>query len=111
MDLLSDNKIILGYCKTIIKFCSTENCINLKKNNYALYRTNLIEKFEDFFQKYPSLFNMIIDNPTTFEIEKLINMLNMKEKIDNNEITSESASVQVGQEYYDEYVKEKVDKL
>ena len=35
-------------------------------------------KFEEFFEKYPTLFYKMIENPFEFNMSRLENMLNMK---------------------------------
>ena len=59
-------------------------------------------------QKYPTLFFSLIENPSTFPLYRLNEMLQLKEKIEKKEITNENASVRVGQQYYDEFVKDTV---
>ena len=71
----------------------------------------LKEQFNDFSVRYPSLFNVIIDDPKNFDYSRLIHMLNLKNKVDSNETSYENASIKIGQEYYDEFVKTTVDKL
>ena len=108
---LSDNEIILGYVKTIIKYIEDEDLYVTKDTDYMFYVTTIKEKFNEFSVRYPALFNMIIENPKKFEYNRLIDMLNLKNSVDKNKTTYENASVKIGQEYYDEFVKKTVDKL
>lgn len=101
-------KIIL-HVKSLIKFVSTNEMKKLKTDLPGNYRAISMEKFEKFFERYPSLFNMIIDDPVNFEMKRLIKMLELKDKCDSNEISVDDATKQVGQEYYDEYVAPNVD--
>ena len=108
---MSNSEQILVYVKTIIHFALSTKNKKLKQTNPGEYRGILLEKFNDFFEKYPSMFNTIIDDPEKFDINRLIRMLNQKDRVANNEISYEDASKKVGQEYYDEFVKQKVEKL
>lgn len=83
---------------------------DLSKSNQKLYRKHLTDKYLSFFEAYPHLFNAIIDDPEDFEKNKprLYHMLNMKRQIEKGKITHEEASTKIGQEYYDEFVKPKV---
>ena len=108
---LSDNEIILGYVKTIIKYIEDEDLDAIRDTDYMFYITTIKEKFNEFSVRYPALFNMIIENPKKFEYNRLIDMLNLKNSVDKNKTTYENASVKIGQEYYDEFVKKTVDKL
>ena len=68
-------------------------------------------EFVDIHGKYPTLFFQIIENPTTFPKYRLDEMLSLKKKIESEETTNERASVQLGQKFYDEFVKDTVAKL
>jgi|TARA_B110000971_G_C20038566_1_gene516027 hypothetical protein len=59
----------------------------------------------DFFDKYPALFHMISNNPYNFEMDRLVDMLNLKKKVTNKEVSYKDASVGIGYKYYDEFVK------
>lgn len=74
-------------------------------------RLQLINRHKDFSIDYPGLFNMIAEDPKNFDRNRLLSMLNMKDNIDTNKITHEAASSQIGQQYYNEYVKPLVDDL
>jgi hypothetical protein len=61
--------------------------------------------------RYPTLFFTIIENPSSFPIYRLDEMLNLKKKIENKEVSEEKISVQLGQKYYNEFVKDTVSEL
>ena len=79
--------------------------------NKIQYSKELRKQFEDFSIAYPSLFNIIIEDPFHFNMARLTHMLNLKKEVDNNKISYEVASSKLGQEYYDEFVKPTVDNL
>lgn len=106
--LYSDDKLLKMVNKILDK-CKSNNMKNLALNDKKLYTLTLKEEYEDFSYAYPGLFNLIIDDPNNFDMNRLIHMLNMKKKVENNETTYETASSQIGQEYYDEFVKPNID--
>ena len=108
---LNNNEIILGYVKTIIKFINDENLIETKNINNDFYTNTIKNKFNDFSVRYPGLFNLILNDPNNFEFERLIQMLNLKNSVENKTKSYENASKEIGQTYYDEFVKNKVDSL
>ena len=71
----------------------------------------MMTKFYYIHEKYPTLFFTIIENPTTFPISRLEEMLSLKKQIENNITTNEQASVHLGQKYFDEFVKDTVKDL
>ena len=95
----------------LLNFCLlTENRI-ARRNNIDQYKQMCMNKFSFMHQKYPTLFFSLIENPSTFPIYRLEEMFQLKERIENKEITNENASVRIGQQYYDEFVKDKVAEL
>ena len=107
-EFTESEKIIL-HVKTMIKFVSTDEMKKLKAELPGNCRAIAMEKFEKFFERHPSLFNMIFDDPANFEMSRLVKMLELKDKCDNNEISMETATKDVGQEYFDEFVVPNID--
>ncbi len=105
---LSD-KELLKTVNNLIKSSITDQMKILHITNELSYRKQLTDEYADFAISYPGLFNTIIENPTKFDIERLLYMLDMKKKIQNNNITFETASNKIGQEYYNEYIKPLID--
>ena len=104
-------QIIKKHVQEILKFCLlTENRI-ARRQNIDGYKQTCMQKFSFMHQKYPTLFFSLIENPSTFPLYRLDEMLQLKEKIEKNEITNENASVRVGQQYYNEFVKDTVSDL
>ncbi len=69
-----------------------------------------LDVFGDFFDKYPTLFHMVSNNPYNFEMDRLTEMLNLKNKVKNKEVSYKDASVGIGYKYYDEFVKPNMNK-
>jgi hypothetical protein len=63
------------------------------------------EKFKFFIERYPMLFDMVTKE-TGFEYASLEYFLSMREEIIKQRITSEEASKQVGQVWFDKYYKQ-----
>jgi len=92
----------------IIFFCLKKENTDFRLKDLAEYKQMCMRKFTSFFEKYPTLFFSIIENPSTFPLYRLDEMLILKSKIDNKDIDEHGASVQLGQKYYDEFVKDTV---
>jgi hypothetical protein len=82
-----------------------------KAANIDEYKKYCMERFTNFHQRYPTLFFSIIENPSSFPLYRLDEMLNLKMKIENKEVSEEKISVQLGQKYYNEFVKDTVSEL
>jgi hypothetical protein len=95
----------------IIIFCLKKENTLMRKGNIDEYKQVCMRIFTNFHQKYPTLFFNIIENPSTFPKYRLDEMLNLKKKIEDNKINEERASVQLGNKYYNEFVKDTVAKL
>lgn len=76
------------------------HCISM--TNETLLET-LQQKYEFFSKRYPMLFSMAC-TAQEFDYDSLEYFLNMRDNIINDKITSEEASKQVGQEWFDKYV-------
>jgi len=68
-------------------------------NNYE----NLKKEYNFFSERYPMLFE-ISTRDENFNWDNLNKMLEMRKRIEEDKITSEKASVIIGQQYYDKYV-------
>jgi len=81
-----------------------------KKNLDENKNLNINDKYEklkleyDFFSsRYPMLFDLTLrDGP--FDWDSLNYFLTIRNKIINNEITNENASIKVGKEWFDKHV-------
>lgn len=68
-----------------------------------------IAKVEFFEQRYPMLYQMVTKEEG-FEYQSFEYFLKMREGIIQNQMTSDDASKIVGQQWYDKYCKNKVEK-
>ena len=103
--------VIKKQVEEIISFCLKKDIIIKRRENIDEYKQMCMIKFTNFHQNYPTLFFSIIENPSSFPIYRLNEMLFLKEKIEKNEINEEKASVHLGQKYYNEFVKDTVSEL
>jgi hypothetical protein len=101
--VLNDSEKILVYVKTIKRFAILNK--SLKEQQPQVYQQRLHEKFGEFRERYPTLFQLIVDNPEGFEERRLVEMLRMRERVSQKNVSYENASIQIGQRYFDEFVK------
>lgn len=62
------------------------------------------DKFKFFIERYPMLFDMVTKD-AVFDFDSLEYFLSMREEIIKKKITSDEASKQVGQVWFDKYYK------
>ena len=103
--------IIKENVEKILEFCLLKENRTLRRENMDAYKQKCMREFTFMHQKYPTLFFSLIENPTTFPIYRLEEMLSLKKRIETEELTTENASVRVGQQYYDEFIKDTVTEL
>lgn len=68
-----------------------------------------IDRVEFFEKRYPMLYQMVTKEEG-FEYQSLEYFLKMREGIIQNQMTTDEASKIVGQQWFDKYCKNKVDK-
>lgn len=95
----------------IIFFCLKRENTEFRIRDLAEYKQMCMRQFTSFFEKYPTLFFSVIENPSTFPLYRLDEMLKLKSKIESKDIDEHGASVQLGQKYFDEFVKDTVSVL
>jgi hypothetical protein len=111
MQTLEDTETIKNNISDLINYCVKKENIILRRSNIDDYKRNMMDKFYYIHQKYPTLFFTIIENPTTFPISRLEEMLSLKKQIENNTTTNDEASIHLGQKYFNEFVKDTVKDL
>jgi len=94
-----DNENIIKIVKKIRKIIETP-CS--KQYNEKIIDLQL--EFSSFAERYPILFDMATRNDT-FDWNFFNYFMNMRSKIINDELTTEKASVIVGQNAFDKYIK------
>lgn len=96
-----NNVELVNIVTTIIK---RKNEIEFKDDNDKFEK--LKAEFPEFAERYLMLFEMVIRNGD-FDWNSFNYMLNMRNKIINDEMTAEDASKKVGEDWFDKYVKSK----
>jgi len=110
MSLSRESQLIKEYVEKMLDYLRKESVQELKRTDHPAFFEKMNNKFSHLKEKLPSLFNMLIEgNPDEFEMRRLEDMLYMKDRVNNNQISAERASVQIGQQYFNEYVKPHVD--
>lgn len=82
---------------------------NLKSDNSDMgeIRKTLGKRYPNMADNYPAIFELAFkpDKEWNSDIQKLETMVNMASKVKNNEISQHDASVKIGTELVDKYVK------
>jgi hypothetical protein len=98
-DGLSNDAIITTISKIIIRSKEDE----FKKMEEMDKYETIKKEFNFFSDRYPMLFDLALRNED-FNWTNLTYMLSMRNKIINDEITSDNASKIIGKEWFDKYV-------
>lgn len=73
------------------------------------YRRKLANKYQTFFEKFPSLLMSIIDQGEDFDMNRLNEMLNLMEDIQTGDKNMEDVNKEMGQKYFNNYVAPVID--
>jgi len=111
MSIIEDADVIRKNIEELIQYCVKRDNMILRRDRIDDYKRKMMDEYRHVHQKYPTLFFTIIENPTTFPISRLEEMLSLKKQIELKEKTEEDVSVYLGQKYFDEFVKEKIENL
>lgn len=85
---------------------------NELNNSLNEIKSKLGKKYPNLSDNYPSLFNLVFNPVTTWEkdLKDLTQMVNLASKVKENKISQHDASVKVGQQLVDKWVKPQLDK-
>lgn len=67
-------------------------------------------EFMEYHTRYPTLFLMVVEKGEKFDMNQLLHMLNLRKKVDTQEVSKHNADLQIGTEMVDKYVKPMLDK-
>jgi hypothetical protein len=101
-DFLKDGFTNEELVNTINDILKRKNEISYKDDNDKFEK--LKTEFPKFSERYLMLFEMVIRDGE-FDWNSFNYMINMRNKIINNNMTADEASKKVGQDWYDKYVK------
>ena len=99
---------IIGEVEIVRKYIKRPEIKSLYQKNRDEYQEHLKNKFKNFSEKKPFLFDMAIAQEK-FDYGKLKEFCSLIDKVNSGKMTSENASKFIGQKYYDQYVKNKVE--
>ena len=85
----------------IKKFCELEKYQEIKKLDNDKYEKTLMNIFKSFNEKYPAIFRAIIRG---HDLNILYMMIEMKKKIDNNEIDRKKAEIYMGEQLAEKFL-------
>lgn len=107
---LSKAEKIHKWVKAIIKYATNPDMVELRKKNVGLYRSNVTNKFMKFMEKYPGMFNKILDDPENFEMNRLESMLKKMHRIETGQTDYETENLRIGKSYYQEFLEPQLKK-
>ena len=102
---LSKAEKIFKWVKAVIAYATSPDMVELRKKNVGLYRGNVTEKYLPFMEKYPGIFNKILDDPENFEFQRLEAMLKKMHRIETGETDYETENLRIGKQYYQEFLE------
>ncbi len=105
------NQQIIYHVRKVLDHALLPQMQQLQIANPGEYTKQLTLAHMDFSQSNPSLFYAIVDNPKTFDMNRLKEMLDIRKKIMDKKISQELADKEMGQKYYDEFVHKHIDEL
>ena len=101
-----DNDGIRSIIKVIIKVIQDKKAQNPQTAHADIVNSiSQDDKFKFFIERYPMLFDMVTKD-AVFDFNSLEYFLSMREEIIKKKITSDEASKQVGQVWFDKYYKQ-----
>ena len=86
--------------REILEYMCSDTLIEMKKTNLDQYKNVLKMRYETFENKYPTMFNMIIEGK---EISTLLEMFIKIEQIKNGTTTMKLAEEELGEKLADKY--------
>jgi len=97
------NEQIYQKVKEIRQVSRSPAITTLRNTNRKEYNEKLQKQYSDFYHAYPTLFDTLIKDPRNFDLEKLKTMLNLKKKVDTEQVGYEDASKAISHKMFLEY--------
>lgn len=94
---------VMEQVQDIMRFCMKKEQSQLRRTNMDEYKQLCMRTYTSFFETYPTLFFTLIENPSSFPMYRLRELLAFKKKVEEGELKSEDADVILGQKYFDEF--------
>lgn len=108
MNQFTSSEKILIHVQKLYQECTTESMIVLKNTDEKKYMNHFANRFMELHEKYPAIFKMVLEDGKKFNMERLKVMLRNRDKVVNGDISLEEKSKEIGNEYFKEYVANKV---
>jgi hypothetical protein len=107
----SQSKHVMDIVTQINQYINSPEGTKLKNTNYDEFYKKVQEEHTEFHKDYSSIFNMTVDGKMTgANLQRLVNMVNMQDRIQQGNVGQHNADVAVGKLLYDQYVDPLVDK-
>ncbi len=90
---LPDSNIIMDNIILILEHMNTPEMVELRKNNNDVFISTMETKFEDFAERYYSVFRMVISGK---DISMLFEMLSTIDKMKKNKTSVEKGEQHIG---------------
>ncbi len=90
---LPDSNIIMDNIILILEYMNTPEMVELRKNNNDVFVSTMETKFEDFAERYYSVFRMVISGK---DISMLFEMLSTIDKMKKNKTSVEMGEQHIG---------------
>lgn len=88
----------------LLEYCIKPYQNRLRTSNIEEYKQQCMIKFREFHARYPTLFFMIVENPTGFNKAKLNELLRLKRQVESDNITHEEATKIYSDKQNEEYI-------
>lgn len=98
------NKEILENVTSMMKLKKQTSIKKLKITNINEYRKKFMNEYLQLHLNYPTIYNMVLESDD-FELNRLKEMLEMRQRVQDSKITNFDASVQISQKYTNEFIK------
>ncbi len=105
---LTKSEKILAHVKQLLEFFNKPDIKEQLQKNKMTGIQLAFEQHTEFFTEYPTLAKLVSEDPYNFDMNRLLEMLNLKDRVANKEISYSDASTGLGVKYYDEYVKDDI---
>jgi hypothetical protein len=101
---MSAERIIVDVKRIIAKTSTPEWERVRRQQNWPKFHEELEEEFRDFKISYPALFRMAIESGRNFDMNQLLQFLQLREQMMSGNVNESEAHKHVGQSMVDKYV-------
>lgn len=102
---------LIKYINHMIRELSKSEVKELEKNDKEAWIKYMAEKYYRIRDLSMSLYDMIIEQRDNFEFNRLMEIFHYRDMIKSNQCSYDNINKEIGQKYFDEFVKPVVDKI